>query len=64
MSMMNPDAALLVKLGSIIVHFDEATSPNGHDFDINTARTLLADPDVKAWIDAMTKAAMLPQKRQ
>lgn len=61
--MMKPSPALLVKLGSIIVHFDEATSPGGHDFDLNTARQLLQDPDVKAWIAAMSKAAMLPVKR-
>lgn len=62
--MMKPSPTLLVKLGSIIVHFDEATAPGGHEFDINTARQLLADPEVKEWIDTMNKAAMLPLKRR
>lgn len=61
--MMNPNAALLVKLGSIIVHFDEATSPGAHEYDLHTARQLLLDPDVKDWIAKMTAAAMLPVKR-
>ena len=61
--MMNPPPALLVKLGSIIVHFDEGTSPGGHEYDLHTARQLLADPDVKDWIEKMTAAAMLPLKR-
>lgn len=61
--MMNPSPALLVKLGSIIVHFDEFTSLGGHEYDLHAARQLLADPEVAEWIAAMTKAAMLPQKR-
>jgi len=61
--MMKPDAALLVKLGSIVVHFDEYTGVRGHAYDLHTARQLLDDPDVKVWIAEMTKAAMLPQKR-
>jgi hypothetical protein len=61
--MMKPSPALLVKLGSIIVHFDEATEPGAHEFDLHTARQLLADPEVAAWMKAMTAAAMLPVKR-
>jgi hypothetical protein len=33
MDPLNPNAALLVNLGSIAVHAEEITSPNGHDFD-------------------------------
>lgn len=63
--LLKPSPALLVKLGSIIVHFDEATSPGGRlDFDLVTARQLLADPEVKEWIDKMNEAAMLPLKRR
>lgn len=63
MSMMQPDASLLVKLGSIIVHFDEANEPGAHAYDLQTARQLLADPEVVAWMAAMRAAAMLPVKR-
>ena len=62
-NMLQPSAALLVKIGSALVHFDEATGPGGHEVDLHTARQLLADPEVKDWIDTMTKAAMLPLKR-
>jgi hypothetical protein len=63
MTIMNPSPALLVKLGSIIVHFDEFNSPGGHEYDLHTAHQLMADPDVKEWMDEMNGAAMLPVKR-
>lgn len=63
MSMMQPSPALLVKLGSIIVHFDEATEPGAHAYDLTTARQLLADPEVADWMKQMRAAAMLPVKR-
>jgi len=56
-----PSVSLLCKLGSIIVHADEMTEPGGHEFDHAALRTLLADPEVKAWIKGM--GAMLPLKR-
>lgn len=61
--MMKPSAALLVKLGSIIVHFDEATAPGGHAYDIQAAHQLLADEEVAEWMKQMGAAAMLPVKR-
>ena len=60
---MNPSPALLVKLGSIIVHFDEATESGAHAYDLMTARQLLADPEVSEWMQQMQVAAMLPVKR-
>ena len=64
MTIMNPHPALLVKLGSIIVHFDEFNSKGGHEYDLHTAHQLMADPDVKEWLDGMNAAAMLPVKRK
>lgn len=58
-----PPIALLCKLGSIAVHIDEALGEGGHDFDIIALRQLLGDRDVQTWIEAMTKAGFLPQKR-
>lgn len=63
MDIFKPPVSLLVKIGSALVHFDEFTAPGGHEYDLHTARQLLADPDVKAWIEKMTGAAMLPCKR-
>lgn len=60
---LSPSAALLCKLGSIIVHADEGTEDGAHFFDLHTVRTLLADPEVKAWLAAMDRMAMLPVKR-
>lgn len=60
---LQPSVGLLVKIGSALVHFDEFNSPGGHEYDLHTAKQLLADPEVAAWIAAGTKAAMLPHKR-
>jgi hypothetical protein len=58
-----PSAALLVKLGSIIVHYEEMTSPTGHHFDKHALDGLLFDPEVVQWFAAMQDMAMLPVKR-
>jgi hypothetical protein len=51
-----------VKLGSIVVHADELTTPGGHEFDATAIRSLLADPDVKAFLTTLGPG-MLPVKR-
>lgn len=58
-----PSAELLVKLGSLIVHADEAMTPGGHSFDVEAFRGLLQDPEVVAWLEAMQALALLPVKR-
>ena len=63
MNPLKPEISLLSKLGSIAVHADEMLSPKGHDFDKIALTSLLNDPEVKAWIAAMDKMAMLPKKR-
>jgi hypothetical protein len=63
MTMLNPSAALLCKLGSIVVHVDELLSPDGHAFDRAALDTLLADPDLKSWLNEMDVAGLLPKKR-
>lgn len=60
---LDPDVRLLSKLGSIIVHTEEFFSMQGHEFDLEALKALLAEPDVRQWIEAMTKAALLPLKR-
>jgi hypothetical protein len=61
MNFTEPSLPLLCKLGSIVVHCDEARSPSGHNLDLLALDTLLADPEVKNWISSM--GALLPLKR-
>ena len=60
---LKPDLQLLVKLGSLIVHYEEATGPNGHYFDRNTIDDITKHADVQEWFDGMRKMALLPVKR-
>jgi hypothetical protein len=60
---LTPALTLLVKLGSIVVHADEATSAGGHDFDLAAMRGLIADPEVATWMKRMDAMAFLPKKR-
>lgn len=60
---LSPSAALLVKIGSLVIHLEEAQSSKGHAFDAVAISTLQGDPEVKEWFSAMAKAAMLPVKR-
>lgn len=63
MKALQPSVALLSMLGSIIVHFDEATRPGGTAVDLETARRLMSHPEVEEWLDDMRFAALLPMKR-
>jgi hypothetical protein len=60
---LTPSPALLCKLGSIIVHADELTSPFGHEVDREALRSLLTDPEVTEWIAGMGAMALVPLKR-
>lgn len=62
-SPLKPSPALLCKLGSIIVHYEEMTSTGGHGFDKIALNALLADAEIQVWISEMQKMAMLPVKR-
>lgn len=58
---LNPVPSLLMKIGSIVVHAEEALSNQGHDFDVCTILSLLQDQEVQQWIKAM--GPLLPRKR-
>lgn len=60
---LHPSTTLLVKLGSALVHAEELTEPGTHPFDLNTFKSLAADPEVVEWREAMDKLALLPVKR-
>ena len=64
MDVLKPSTALLCKLGSIIVHADELTSPTGHHFDREALRALLTEKEVAQWIEGMSKLALVPLKRE
>jgi hypothetical protein len=60
---LQPHAALLCKLGSIVIHVDEMISTGGHEFDRVTLEGLLQDNEVKTWLAEMDKLSFLPKKR-
>ena len=59
-----PGAGILVKLGSVMVHAEELLSPDGHAFDRAALETLLADPELVEWREAMDAGAFLPVLRK
>jgi hypothetical protein len=61
---MQAPTTVMVKLGSIAVHVEELLSPGGHAFDRTALTTLLADAEVREWLAAMDKLALLPVKRE
>jgi hypothetical protein len=61
---LSPGVVLIVKLGSIIIHYQEMTSSKGHAFDRIALDSLLNDPEVKTWFAKMHTLALLPEKRE
>lgn len=51
------------KIGSALVHADEALDPGGHPFDVQTFAALMKDPAVVAFLDVLRRMALLPVKR-
>lgn len=64
MNALKPSTKLLVKLGSLIVHYEEAVSADGNPFDWTVIDSLREDPEVKEWIKSMNELGMLPVKRK
>jgi hypothetical protein len=62
-SAWEPSVSVLVKLGSIARHLEEMTGPGGHHFDVAAVTSLLADPEVKAWMAEADALALLPVSR-
>jgi len=61
---LQPSLALLCKLGSIIIHTEEARSAEGHAMDVLALASLRADPEVEAWLAVMQARALLPARRR
>lgn len=60
---IKPGVSLLCKLASIAVHADEILGSGGHEFDRAALLSVLADPEVREWIEQMRAAALAPRKR-
>ena len=61
---LKPELGLLVKIGSALVHFEEGHSADGRNVDIDEALRQVEDSEVAAWLEQMTKLALLPVMRQ
>ncbi len=62
-TLLSPPATTLIKLGSLIIHYQEWTSQSGDIHDKIAIDVLETDPEITAWLSGMTKAAFLPLKR-
>jgi len=63
MDELKPSAQLLIKLGSLITHYQEWTSDKGHQVDKSAIDSIESDPDFKQWMKQMNDNAFLPLKR-
>lgn len=57
------DLGTFAALGSLAVHVDEALSPNGHAFDALAMQSIVAQPNVQAFVGALQGAGLVPEKR-
>lgn len=57
-------AALAAKIGSIVVHAEEAVSDDGHPFDVEAIKVLVSQPDVQEWLLALSSMALVPRRRK
>jgi hypothetical protein len=58
-----PTPTLLVKLGSIARHAEEAIGPTGHQADWQAISALLGDAEVSEWMAQLDRYALLPVPR-
>jgi hypothetical protein len=67
MDALKPAPGLLCKIVSVLVHADEMREsqhdPHANEIDRVALYSALDQPDVKEWIEAMTKGGFAPIKR-
>ena len=63
MDVLKPSNTILIKLGSLFVHIEEALSDKAHHFDIAVIKQALVDKELTEWIKGMDKLALIPKKR-
>lgn len=61
---LRPTLGLLVKLGSIARHVEEASGPAPSPLDLEVASSLARDPEVSDWLQAADRYALLPVTRR
>lgn len=61
MKVLHPPLSVMCKLGSLVVHVEEARK--GHPFDWVAVDAILNDSELKEWMALMARAALLPVKR-
>lgn len=61
--LLRPTPAILCALVSALVHAEEFMSPSRHQYDLTAFSTCVDRPDVREWINGMTKAGFAPVKR-
>lgn len=61
---LKPEATTLIKVGSLLIHYQEYNSSDCHALDKAAIDSLEKDPDVIQWIKEMTELALLPVKRK
>jgi hypothetical protein len=64
MDELKPSPQLLIKLGSLIVHYQEWTSDAGHILDKSAIDSIERDEEFIQWIKQMDGNAFLPKKRK
>lgn len=60
---LKPSPQLLIKLGSLITHYQEFNSPDGHSLDKAAIDSIESESEFKEWIKGMDEMAFLPKKR-
>lgn len=64
MSDLQPSVSVGILLASLAVHVEELMSPTGNaEFDGVAIRGILANPEVKAYLDTLRPLSLLPEKR-
>lgn len=56
---LRPSHVLLGKLGTILVHIEEALSPRGHPLNVLTIKELMRDRDVEGWLAEMHRLVLV-----
>jgi hypothetical protein len=56
--------SLLIKLAALAVHAEELLGSDGHEVDKGAIEGLLADLEVRAFLDDPNNAVLLPLKRR
>jgi len=63
-TVFEPSKQLLIKLASLIVHYEELTSDKGHELDKVAIDDIRKSPEVSDWMRSMHDMALLPVKRK